>query len=648
MLELKRENLHVFVEDCREQIKELWEQLYFSREEIEEFTAARSNVFTDALLQTHEMEIARLQDMLHEREPILQLVHRHKELLNEKKELEISSQDASRLLGRGRSDPGKLLREEKMRKRIAKELPKVEIDLKKALEEWDEEYGCPFTVHGQDYLEELLEVSAVANSRSRTPGPGGIRGRANTIGGGTSSARARSKSRAAAEKAAPPRSKTPTLRPKTPISNTLYPSGGGTLTRSQGRGLASAASNYSNASSVGRSNTHTGVGLARPKTPGLGQRPPTAAAQASPTRIARPAGAMGPPNTTGTVGRNTNTDTIGRNHAIKRQPAVVKRLGDAPKMQNLLPAMNRLNLDESPVALPPRGGSRMQHRPASNQDYHPHDQMGHSISRPTSTVSSIRHDLDRQGSIQSIRSIRSITPDDDGHSNLDNFTDPRLASENYQVYSSSPRNSTSSIHSSHSVHSVHSTASSHVSVYDESTPRPANPGPQQQLQHQASTGSRSNKYGNIRVANGMASTGPLNNRDATIKAAPPATLTKNNSTASNKSSASSAHNYRDDDRKYSNSTISTSNSAASENWETFGEDSDVESMDEHDVHGGSVRGGGSRQGMGSRNGGYGYEEIERTQEEDERERYYRSKAGFTGFGGGGGRGSQEWRGEEGY
>jgi protein regulator of cytokinesis 1 len=67
-------------------------------------------------------------------------------------------------------DPGKLLREEKMRKRITKELPKVEADLRKVLEAWEDEYGRPFLVHGERYIDELDAAQAkVAPPRSKTP-----------------------------------------------------------------------------------------------------------------------------------------------------------------------------------------------------------------------------------------------------------------------------------------------------------------------------------------------------------------------------------------------------------------------------------------------------------------------------------------------
>ena len=67
-------------------------------------------------------------------------------------------------------DPGKLLREEKMRKRIAKELPKVTADLVKTLEKYEEEFGRPFLVKGDRYLDEIEAAEARAPPpRSKTP-----------------------------------------------------------------------------------------------------------------------------------------------------------------------------------------------------------------------------------------------------------------------------------------------------------------------------------------------------------------------------------------------------------------------------------------------------------------------------------------------
>ena len=173
--ELKRQNLHLFVEDARYKLQELWDTLYFSEEEMLEFTPAFSDVYSDALLSAHENEIARLEALKEQRLPTLQMVEKHRSLIKDRDELAASSQDASRLLLKPQKgekrDPGKLLREEKMRKRIAKDLPKVETELRKVLEKWEEEYGRPFLVHGESYLDELEALAARAPPppRSKTP-----------------------------------------------------------------------------------------------------------------------------------------------------------------------------------------------------------------------------------------------------------------------------------------------------------------------------------------------------------------------------------------------------------------------------------------------------------------------------------------------
>lgn len=172
--ELKRQNLHLFVEEARYKLQELWDGLYFSEEEMLEFTPAFSDVYSDALLSAHEAEIARLEALKEQRAPTLLLIEKHRSLIKDREDLAASSQDASRLLAKSnkgeKRDPTRLLREEKMRKRIAKDLPKVEVELKKILEKWEDEYGRPFQVHGVRYLDELAAaVAKPVPPRSKTP-----------------------------------------------------------------------------------------------------------------------------------------------------------------------------------------------------------------------------------------------------------------------------------------------------------------------------------------------------------------------------------------------------------------------------------------------------------------------------------------------
>ncbi|KKA30438.1 hypothetical protein TD95_005240 [Thielaviopsis punctulata] len=176
LTELKRQNLHLFVEDIRCKIQELWDAMYFSDDEMLEFTPAFSEVYSDALLEAHERELHRLQRLHELRAPLLSLISKYKDLCAQREELNQISQDASRLMMRGqkgeRRDPGKLLREEKMRKRVAKDLPRVIVDLHKALESHEAEFGIPFFVYGERYID-VIDREEAASAPAGRKGSGG-------------------------------------------------------------------------------------------------------------------------------------------------------------------------------------------------------------------------------------------------------------------------------------------------------------------------------------------------------------------------------------------------------------------------------------------------------------------------------------------
>ncbi|KAF2432436.1 microtubule associated protein [Tothia fuscella] len=208
--ELKRQNLGVFVEAARDQIQQLWDSLYFSEEEMLEFTPAFSDVYSDALLSAHESEIVRLEALREQRAPTLDMIDKHRSLIKDRDDLAASSQDASRLMLRGQKgekrDPTRLLREEKMRKRIAKDLPRIEAELKNILEAWEGEYGRPFLVHGERYLDDIaLAQAKAAPARSKTPNAPATVTKTTKV-----PLKAESTGRAATMRGAPSRAKTPT------------------------------------------------------------------------------------------------------------------------------------------------------------------------------------------------------------------------------------------------------------------------------------------------------------------------------------------------------------------------------------------------------------------------------------------------------
>lgn len=171
MRALKSQHMALFVLKTREQIWEQWDALFMSESERmsmfpayfvtlpgEDDTAPTFD--WDELLAEHEQVYARLAEMLEQRAPILSLIGRYRAICDEARALEESAQDGSRLLGRGnRGDPGRLLREEKMRKRVKIQKPKLEQELLKVLPAWEAEHGMPFLMDGQrfiDYLQDQL------------------------------------------------------------------------------------------------------------------------------------------------------------------------------------------------------------------------------------------------------------------------------------------------------------------------------------------------------------------------------------------------------------------------------------------------------------------------------------------------------------
>lgn len=175
----KREHINVFIEDARETLSELWRQLYFSDDDISQFTPAFVDIYTDASLEAHEAEIVRLEKLIQERSPILNLIQAFQDLLDEEKQLNSSVQDTSRLLTRGsgsaKRDPTRLLREEKMRKRLSKRKPIVLKELKDALDEWEAHTGNSFLINGQNFYDlydsELIKAGLKKRSLYTPPAP---------------------------------------------------------------------------------------------------------------------------------------------------------------------------------------------------------------------------------------------------------------------------------------------------------------------------------------------------------------------------------------------------------------------------------------------------------------------------------------------
>lgn len=173
MLVLKRSNLSAFIQRERQALTALWDTLYLSfPARIASFAPFSINVsntvcpvtgtelpndnVSEELLVAHERERERLELEVAEMGPVLDRLRKYFAVVEEMRELEASASDPNRLLGKAtRGDPGRLLREEKARKRVVKEKPRLEQELRSLIPEWEQDHGRPLLVNGARFLDEL-------------------------------------------------------------------------------------------------------------------------------------------------------------------------------------------------------------------------------------------------------------------------------------------------------------------------------------------------------------------------------------------------------------------------------------------------------------------------------------------------------------
>ena len=365
------------------------------------------------------------------------MIEKHRSLVKDRDDLAASSQDASRLLARPvkgeKRDPTRLLREEKMRKRIAKDLPRIEIELRKILEDWEDEYGRPFLVHGERYLDDLANASSksAAPARSKTPSnaPPSVQPR--------SAKAAPSVSRAGTLRGPPPpRSHTPTAARNPLASSVRPPSSAASSHFGATMRPASVASTNFSASVV--ANATSGIprspGRMSPsKLPAISARAPLSTMQHgnnSPERRPRPAilghgrddfkgtaqGLMGPPRglppTAKDVYMPPTPTPMGHSDMGERSASIVRHVDPED-------VYNDSNQMRSPRAYQPHRPDSAFSRPPSELQYYPP-----SSSRPASRFdypSAPPLPMSRQ--ISNTSSVMTTTSAVSGSENWETYTD---------------------------------------------------------------------------------------------------------------------------------------------------------------------------------------------------------------------------------
>ncbi|GFO34174.1 protein regulator of cytokinesis 1 [Plakobranchus ocellatus] len=118
---LKFENMRKFIDGIRNELKSWWDKCYFCKEQRSQFKGFYEDDYTEELLSKHEEELERVRKYYNSARELFEKLAQRDELFKKMIIMEAEANDVNRYKNRG----GKLLQEEKARKRVLKELPKM-------------------------------------------------------------------------------------------------------------------------------------------------------------------------------------------------------------------------------------------------------------------------------------------------------------------------------------------------------------------------------------------------------------------------------------------------------------------------------------------------------------------------------------------
>ncbi|XP_063170227.1 protein regulator of cytokinesis 1 [Candoia aspera] len=151
--ELKRQNLQNVVEAIRVQLATYWDRCFFGEEQRRAFGPYYQDHFTEELLQQHDDELVQLKRYYEMHQELFDAIHKWEKNWCLFQELEEKATDPARFTNRG----GHLLKEEKLRAKLQKTLPKLEEELRVRVELWEHQQARDFLVNGQHFMEHVAE-----------------------------------------------------------------------------------------------------------------------------------------------------------------------------------------------------------------------------------------------------------------------------------------------------------------------------------------------------------------------------------------------------------------------------------------------------------------------------------------------------------
>jgi len=157
LYQMKEAMMGRLIADCRKRIHDLWAETNATDSQKSSFNNSMNvqdeALFNDDLLSKHENYATLLEQRLEQMRPILDMVAKREVVVEERMQYEEFLKDPNRLQQRGAALTQQLMKEEKMSRRIKKDLPKYTEVITRKLKEWANDHNEPFLYNGEDYLE---------------------------------------------------------------------------------------------------------------------------------------------------------------------------------------------------------------------------------------------------------------------------------------------------------------------------------------------------------------------------------------------------------------------------------------------------------------------------------------------------------------
>ncbi|XP_064245673.1 protein regulator of cytokinesis 1 isoform X2 [Passer domesticus] len=151
--ELKLQNMKSVIHAIRAELADYWDKCFYSQEQRERFSPFYDEDYTETLLELHDAEVGKMKTYYETHKDLFEAVQKWEESWKLFLELERKANDPSRFTNRG----GNLLKEEKQRAKLQKTLSKLQEELERKVQTWEEEFKGAFLVKGQQFMEYVSE-----------------------------------------------------------------------------------------------------------------------------------------------------------------------------------------------------------------------------------------------------------------------------------------------------------------------------------------------------------------------------------------------------------------------------------------------------------------------------------------------------------